>query len=362
MNSPQETGDLPLAPRPRRLKARILLALVACLCMLGVAEGVVRWRFPVIHLRREFRPGIYVEDAARFYALKPSYQGIYTQFFADQEVHTTSRGLRGRERELPAADEALRILCLGDSNTFGMGVEDAETYPAQLEAELRARGREACVFNAGVPGYWTLQELRTLELLAPVLRPDVVVVGWLQNDIADPAAPFYAGHQVIGGYVCENAEGYEKLQRDVLEERSWEISRLAQLVSLGSRLWRHERRVPERALEESRPFPPEQLEASFALVQQIYRTARQHGARCLVLVYGTQPEVESGRKNPAVQFLEDRLQQEQMEFLSFTDLLHACHADGQGPLFVLRDETHPNPAGHGITARALADAFEAPPR
>jgi len=46
----------------------------------------------------------------------------------------------------------LRIVALGASNTAGWGVAPSESYPAQLEALLAAKGMPASVANAGVPG------------------------------------------------------------------------------------------------------------------------------------------------------------------------------------------------------------------
>lgn len=55
------------------------------------------------------------------------------------------------------------ILALGASNTNGWGVDPAESYPAQLEAMLRARGVDAKVVNAGIPGDTTGGMLVRLE-------------------------------------------------------------------------------------------------------------------------------------------------------------------------------------------------------
>jgi acyl-CoA thioesterase I len=46
----------------------------------------------------------------------------------------------------------LRIVALGASNTAGWGVAASESYPAQLQVLLAAKGMPASVANAGVPG------------------------------------------------------------------------------------------------------------------------------------------------------------------------------------------------------------------
>lgn len=70
----------------------------------------------------------------------------------------------------------LRVVVLGDSNSFGADLAYEQTYSAELERELRERRASAVsVINAGVPGYSLLQTLERLKQLAP-LKPDLIVV------------------------------------------------------------------------------------------------------------------------------------------------------------------------------------------
>ncbi len=96
-------------------------------------------------------------------------------------------GLRGDgPREADDGAGPLRVVCLGDSFTFGWGVEDDQTYPVQLEALLAAKGeRSVQVINCGLPGYNTFQEHQLYKKVMRPISPDVVVVGWYLNDL-DP--------------------------------------------------------------------------------------------------------------------------------------------------------------------------------
>jgi lysophospholipase L1-like esterase len=75
-----------------------------------------------------------------------------------------------------------RILTLGDSCTFGLGVDDAQTWPAQLQQLLNADGDRVEVINAGVPGYSAFQGRRFLEKEGLHLAPDLVIAGFGFND------------------------------------------------------------------------------------------------------------------------------------------------------------------------------------
>jgi GDSL-like Lipase/Acylhydrolase family len=80
----------------------------------------------------------------------------------------------------------LRIACIGDSWTFGMNVDQDQTYPARLEALMNAQPpggvREVEVMNFGILGYTSFQGLQLMKARVLALHPDVVVVGFGMND------------------------------------------------------------------------------------------------------------------------------------------------------------------------------------
>jgi lysophospholipase L1-like esterase len=76
-----------------------------------------------------------------------------------------------------------KVLLLGDSFTFGQGVPYETTWGAIAERRLQARGMRARTINAGMQGMDTRSELLLLRELGPRYRPDVVVVGFLINDL-----------------------------------------------------------------------------------------------------------------------------------------------------------------------------------
>ncbi len=91
-----------------------------------------------------------------------------------------------RNEEIPAKEpNEFRILMLGDSVVFGLGVEDSETIPRVVErlANEQAGGRKIRVINMGVPSYNSEQELVQLQSLGLSLEPDAVVLLYTLNDI-----------------------------------------------------------------------------------------------------------------------------------------------------------------------------------
>ena len=92
-----------------------------------------------------------------------------------------------RDRELPKArGDVFRILAIGDSYTYGWGVDQEETWPYLLEMQLREEGHTVEILNLGKPGTGPPFYAELAERAIPLLRPDLVIVGMLQgNDLRD---------------------------------------------------------------------------------------------------------------------------------------------------------------------------------
>lgn len=89
----------------------------------------------------------------------------------------------------PKRDGAFRILCVGDSNTYGAGVSRNHAYPQRLERILnQAPTRGAIeVVNLGVPGTNSSQVANRLPDYLDLYDPDLVIVLIGYNDYWNPA-------------------------------------------------------------------------------------------------------------------------------------------------------------------------------
>jgi GDSL-like Lipase/Acylhydrolase family len=100
--------------------------------------------------------------------------------------HVNHWGFRGPDF-LPRAEvgtNTFRIMVLGDSLTAGIGVAEPDRFTEVLERELEARypGVRFEVINLGVQGFETVQEYMVLRRMWPVVRPDLTIVGFFDND------------------------------------------------------------------------------------------------------------------------------------------------------------------------------------
>ena len=80
-----------------------------------------------------------------------------------------------------AAPRAPEILAFGDSLTAGLGLSAKASFPARLEAQLKAQGIAAHIINAGVSGDTTTDGLARLDW-ALAAKPDIVILELGAND------------------------------------------------------------------------------------------------------------------------------------------------------------------------------------
>jgi lysophospholipase L1-like esterase len=107
-------------------------------------------------------------------------------------IQINSQGFRTHEFALPKPAGLVRVVCIGGSTTVAGRTND-ETYPALLEARLRARypGLPIEVLNLGVSGVTHEHWLTRLDRVL-AYAPDVVVHYEAVNDIAWRQFPRFA--------------------------------------------------------------------------------------------------------------------------------------------------------------------------
>jgi len=142
---------------------------------------------PVLLLAAEFGLRCISYDRALMYERHGDllYTPIPNQEYMEKISLTHSRtndyGLRGGPFH---ASGKQVILCLGDSVTYGYGVDDGHTYPAELQKALdRDFPDRFVVLNGGVDGYpIPFIRQKFLYLWNQGIHPDLIVVGYSFNE------------------------------------------------------------------------------------------------------------------------------------------------------------------------------------
>jgi acyl-CoA thioesterase-1 len=82
----------------------------------------------------------------------------------------------------PACARTIHIVAFGDSATYGWLVPHKDAYPAQLQTQLRKKGYDVAVENAGVPGDTVAGALRRFDqAIGP--DTDIALVEFGTNDL-----------------------------------------------------------------------------------------------------------------------------------------------------------------------------------
>ena len=112
---------------------------------------------------------------------KPNAEGIYAMSDSKTQIEINSKGLRDQDYDYKKPEGIKRIVVLGDSFTWGYGVEEKNIFTEILEDELL---KNIQVINMGVSGYGNDQELLFFKKDGIRYNPDLVVVAfYVGNDI-----------------------------------------------------------------------------------------------------------------------------------------------------------------------------------
>lgn len=184
-------------------------------------------------------------------------------------VETNERGFRGT-RPTPVEKPAgvRRIVGLGDSILWGTGVVEADSILGLLEAKLDADAPHE-VWNGGVIGYSTLQEMRFLEWHVLPLKPDVVLVNYCMNDTLPNEDPFDNARPIALEYLNGlSAGGFEASAR----ERQ-HIAELAGIIANADHVWNTLRGLEQRKPGLTRTTRKVMVELPMARMADVARSA-----------------------------------------------------------------------------------------
>jgi len=285
------------SPRKRGLRSKVILSGMAALLSLVALEICFRvyyfdgvktsitfgatseeWRRLWIERHKEKGVDVYHGynryDEQLGWALKPKLNAFEVAGYPP--VSTNAQGWRSnREFALEKPANTTRIVTIGDSLTFGEGVANRDTWPAQLELQLD----QAEVYNFAVGGYGTDQQLLALEQHAIAYAPDIIVVGFFVEDIARNGLAFrdYAKPKFVledGALRLTNTPvpSFDQILNEDTDERPW--SYLAHFV---------QSRVQSLGALDDLATSDELLALGKALLTRMQAKANEAGAKLLVV-------------------------------------------------------------------------------
>ena len=325
---------------------------VVVVALLFVVEAGVRHMAPRLDPGKCFVWGPYNDDAAPTFIgdpdlgwkLKP---GLKLNHWIGIPITSTHDGFRA-DREFPRPKRGRRVLCLGDSATFGHGIPmPDQVYPGVLERLLRERlgTPDLDVVPMGIPGYTSHQGRLWLEREIEALDPDLITICFGFNDtsvgLSDRSTLSTSWPRRAARHVVYSSQALTHL-----------------IVATKPLLARPV--VPDAGTLEEHPrvTAAEYLENIRAMVDM----ARSRGARALVvgqLYRNVQSHVTPQHNQRIADYrraLDRACAEWEVPFLE-VPLLTEAKQDDNGAFFV--DGEHPSPLGHRILAEAMLDLIVA---
>ena len=319
------------------------MLLVGIIIGLILCELILRWNEAVLFNfkdMRNFRIFLYQHEDMGWFSKDPI---LYWRFNAGSfrmggkgegqltPFKINSNGLRGPEIPTEKPANTFRIVCLGDSTTFGWIVKYELTYEQLLQSLLNAKSKRLNfeVINAGVPGYTACQGYNLLDKYFKRWKPDMVTIYFGSNDCYD-AKTFYR----------EIENNFFRRADEALRERSHFYSFLKKrylYFKIQNRLKHPNNKEPIGIEYEYRDY-----------LESIIDLARRNNIKPVLLTYPTYVEVYGNARFTYNQIV---LEVARKKNCPVVDLVDAFKNANKEILFY--DDVHPGPSGYKIIAQEL---------
>jgi hypothetical protein len=263
-------------------------------------------------------------------------------------------------------DGVFRVLSLGDSMTYGIGVQQDETFSAVLQS-LDPRLE---VINTGVNGYGTSQELLLLREDGLQFHPDLVLVAFFWNDVENSYLRDFPAFKLADGELIYPERGPEvdlaapppppKRRVSYALRGSYAYRFLSDRLKVLRYIAKDAVGMLDDGTDLRAEDRPAAWELEFALLREIDRLARENGARILIMVIPDQVQIEPDASvvgfGPDDYDVQGRLQEfgerEGIAILDLAPALHAAYQQAGEPIYWKYDR-HLKPPGQAAVARTI---------
>lgn len=335
-----------------RLRRKLAISLVTCITLFVVGELWTRALEPGPFALFDSYPYVAHELGQGFERHEANFEGRWDGTW----YATNALGLRGEDIAADAKGQ-LRVVCLGDSCTFGKGVVESDSWPRQLEQKLAGEARGAwqpVVANLGVNGYHGASYLKIFEEVGADLAPDVVLVGFNLNDF--PNAISAVDEKIFRGRTTRRM--IPKGVRDSMGRSS--LYRWARQTFYHLRRgadWQNAETFAAGVAEDDEDSPVWRNQRE--ILEDIKQAAEAVNARMAVFLfpYESQLYLDVYDTTP-IERLQGLCEEIGVPYVDLSESFRvAVRSDEDLPnLFLRGDRYHPTPAGYGLVAdRVVAE-------
>jgi hypothetical protein len=341
--------------RLRLVLIRGVMMLLSLTVALALAEVLLRMLWP-----QQTGPVQFVYDPIRGAIPVPNQRarrilpGVY-----DYTYSNNSLGLRGAREYAERQAEKNRILTLGDSFTYGIGVNDDQTFASLLEQIMS----DCEVINGGNGGTGTDYALKFFQSIGRSLHPDTVALCFFSNDFQDNEQGKY--YEVKDSSLTSRDLSKSVTARKAflnIPSYNWLIthSHLANLIKQS--FVRYSLRAEKTTGHNSEATNEYSNDSNKRLTEryivELWRAVRESQASFFVFYIPSANEVLGYRANETKSqdeaALEQITRQHQIKLISLTEALARSGYSIQTLYYV---EGHWKPLAHQLVATVMAGVF-----
>lgn len=275
------------------------------------------------------------------FVLSPYSEATQTTKEFTYTSRTNSIGFRTKEMT-PKTGGEYRVMLLGDSFFWGVGVNASETISSVME-KLGKSGLS--VYNYAVVGYNTVQELIVAKAYSDSLQPDHIILGFfIGNDIIANALTFTDknGDFSTSGDMELRIRGELRSSLGVLFKSV--IFRIVALRVYIPRV-RYQIAISDYVIAKS-----------YELLIELNNLAKNSGARFSVVIFYPRDSVQGGmveawsNSRKAGELIYSFCQKNSIEAL---DLIKYMNTREHKNRYYFEDDGHPNKEGNSVIAKAI---------
>lgn len=365
------------------------VVLIAFLLSLIMAEGVARFickeRFYIFELQSLYRLSEYPEI---FYELRPNASLAFDCKDQNKQIRycINSLGFRGKEIPLEKRENVIRIITIGDSVTFGIGVDQPEIYSQRLEEFLNDYAAEQGlpvtfqVLNPSGCGWNTFNEIVWLEKRAIKYKPDIILLQFCMNDVDDPLTQM--GVTVL--YHLEKIPremlpaDYESSNEKSLFVKKFNDITFSEIIHfLGTKYSSlyilalntyQTLKLEKQAQKKQIPKPlglswcleylidenSQQVQWLRRQFKRLRRFSEKHKIPTVVVIFPLSYQLHSEYYRKAIDSLKKYLEEAGLEYIDLTPYFSSVSKHNHFYLYLNQDAVHLNTIGHRFTARVLS--------
>jgi len=285
------------------MKNNIALLLCSVFISLLIAELILR-ALNYEKTTHSALSGFHQYDKELGWTLIPNFESNFTHRDFTVKIKANSRGFRDEEYDYQKPISKKRIVGLGDSFTWGWGVEKNEIY---LEiAESLNSGIE--ILNMGHNGYGTGQEYLYFKKFGEKYSPDLVTIAFYENDVPNNATRRGPVFDIVNDELILTIIPMDHSLEDRIKTFLVKYSHIFALINYGNQVIKEkinsferitifEKKGKSRILPRYRRNVDEEMEEKWKIVERILlELYRASNKKLLVIYIPGRIQIEKDRK------------------------------------------------------------------